>query len=72
MLGAARYFRRRDIVRSHVEGRAVVTSAGDFRDLRAVVAQPRDADGELLIRCLQRSGVRVECIWPPPTNSIRT
>ena len=31
----------------------------DFRDLRMVVAHPRDHDGDLLIRHLQRLGCRV-------------
>lgn len=38
----------------------------DFRQLRTVVAHPRDHDGELLIRHLQRLGCRVEHLWPPP------
>ena len=30
-----------------------------------VVAHPRDHDGELLIRHLQRLGGRVDSLWPP-------
>jgi AmiR/NasT family two-component response regulator len=37
----------------------------DFRRLRMVVAHPRDHDGELLIRHLQRLGCQVESAWPP-------
>jgi AmiR/NasT family two-component response regulator len=37
----------------------------DFRRLRMVVAHPRDHDGELLIRHLQRLGGRVDSLWPP-------
>src|SRR5215813_6492527 len=37
----------------------------DFRKLRMVVAHPRDHDGELLIRHLQRLGCRVDVAWPP-------
>lgn len=37
----------------------------DFRQLRVVVAHPRDDDGELLIRHIQRLGCRVSCVWPP-------
>ena len=40
----------------------------DFRQLRTVVAHPRDHDGELLIRHLQRLGCRVEHLWPPPVR----
>ncbi len=40
----------------------------DFRQLRIVVAHPRDNDGEQLIRHLQRLGGRVEHMWPPPTR----
>jgi AmiR/NasT family two-component response regulator len=37
----------------------------DLRDVHCVVVHPRDRDGELLIRCLQRIGGRVSNIWPP-------
>jgi two-component system, response regulator PdtaR len=37
----------------------------DFRQLGMLVAHPRDHDGELLIRQLQRLGCRVDSIWPP-------
>jgi len=37
----------------------------NFRQLRVVVAHPRDHDGELLIRHIQRLGCRVNCVWPP-------
>ena len=40
----------------------------DFRQLRIVVAHPRDNDAEQLIRHLQRLGGRVEHMWPPPTR----
>jgi AmiR/NasT family two-component response regulator len=33
--------------------------------LKAIVAHPRDADGEVLIRCLRRLGSEVEHVWPP-------
>jgi AmiR/NasT family two-component response regulator len=38
----------------------------DFRQLRVIVAHPRDHDGDLLLRYLQRLGCRVEHRWPPP------
>lgn len=41
----------------------------DFRQLRVVVVHPRDHDGELLIRNLQRLGCPVAVVWPP-TQSI--
>lgn len=37
----------------------------DFRQLRMVVVHPRDHDGELLIRHLQRLGCGVDSVWPP-------
>lgn len=37
----------------------------DFRQLRIAVVHPRDRDGELLIRQLQRWGGVVGHIWPP-------
>jgi AmiR/NasT family two-component response regulator len=42
-----------------------VTSVVNFHDLRAIVSHPRDAEGELFIRSLQRMGAKVECQWPP-------
>lgn len=46
--------------------RAVPTASWlDLRDARAAVAHPRDRDGELLIRHLQRMGSRVASLWPP-------
>jgi len=41
------------------------TAVTDFRQLRAVVVHPRDNNGELLIRQLQRVGCRVDNLWPP-------
>ena len=37
----------------------------DLRDVQCAVVHPRDRDGELLIRCVQRMGGRVANIWPP-------
>ncbi len=37
-----------------------------LRELRVVLAHPRDAEGELVIRCFQRAGATVKCAWPPP------
>jgi AmiR/NasT family two-component response regulator len=48
------------------EQHSLVTSVVSFNGLHAVVSHPRDAEGELFIRCLQRLGVKVECQWPPP------
>ncbi|MDP9137336.1 MAG: ANTAR domain-containing protein [Pseudomonadota bacterium] len=42
-----------------------MTSLPDFHELRVVVSHPRDGEGELLIRCLQRLGSTVEWMWPP-------
>jgi len=42
-----------------------VANAVNFHGLHAIVSHPRDAEGELFIRCLQRLGARVECYWPP-------
>ena len=39
-----------------------------MRELRVVVAHPRDAEGELVIRCFQRGGATVKCAWPPPAT----
>ena len=41
------------------------TAVTDFRQLHAVVVHPRDNNGELLIRQLQRVGCRVDNLWPP-------
>lgn len=38
----------------------------DFRQLRVIVAHPRDADGEFLLRHIQRLGCQVEQAWPAP------
>jgi AmiR/NasT family two-component response regulator len=38
----------------------------DLRSLKVVVAHPRDPDGEVLIRSLQRLGGQVEHVWPAP------
>jgi AmiR/NasT family two-component response regulator len=43
----------------------LVASLANFHDLRAIVSHPRDAEGELFIRTLQRLGTKVECQWPP-------
>jgi AmiR/NasT family two-component response regulator len=43
----------------------LVASAVNFHGLHAIVSHPRDAEGELFIRCLQRLGATVECHWPP-------
>lgn len=37
----------------------------DFRGLQVAVVHPRDHDGELLLRYLQRLGCIVEFVWPP-------
>lgn len=38
----------------------------DYRQLRVVVGHPRDFDGEVLLRHLQRLGCSVEHLWPTP------
>jgi AmiR/NasT family two-component response regulator len=38
----------------------------DYRQLRVVIAHPRDPDGETLLRHLQRLGCRVDHLWPTP------
>lgn len=43
----------------------MVASLANFHDLHAIVSHPRDAEGELFIRSLQRLGAMVECQWPP-------
>lgn len=42
----------------------MVASAVNFHGLHAIVSHPRDAEGELFIKCLQRLGATVECQWP--------
>jgi AmiR/NasT family two-component response regulator len=42
-----------------------VANTLDFHELHAVVSHPRDVECEILIRCLQRWGAKVECVWPP-------
>src|SRR4051794_31001251 len=37
----------------------------DLRQLRVVVVHPRDREGELLFRYLQRLGCQVDLTWPP-------
>lgn len=37
----------------------------DLRNVHTVIAHPRDRDGEILIRHLQRLGSRVVSRWPP-------
>jgi AmiR/NasT family two-component response regulator len=37
----------------------------ELKNFHCVVAYPRDRDGELLIRSLQRLGCRVVHLWPP-------
>jgi len=41
------------------------TSCIDLRNFDCAVVHPRDRDGELLIRCVQRMGGRVVNQWPP-------
>jgi AmiR/NasT family two-component response regulator len=43
----------------------------DFRGLRVIVAHPRDSNGELLFRYLQRLGCAVELLWPPTEKLVR-
>lgn len=40
-------------------------SHGDFCGVPVMVAHPRDHDGDLLFRCLQRLGCIVHWQWPP-------
>lgn len=40
----------------------------NMQDLRVIVAHPRDAEGELVIRHFQRGGAQVKCLWPPPSR----
>jgi AmiR/NasT family two-component response regulator len=47
------------------EQRSLAASVLNFHDLHAIVSHPRDAEGELFIRSLQRLGAKVECQWPP-------
>jgi AmiR/NasT family two-component response regulator len=37
----------------------------DFRQMRVVVAHPRDHDGDVLMRYLHSLGCHVEHLWPP-------
>ena len=39
-----------------------------LRQLRVLVVHPRDQDGEIIIRHLQRIGCQVEGMWPPPVK----
>ena len=51
------------------EGKLVTTTAvNDLRQLRTMVVHPRDRDGDLLIRHLQRLGCSVEVVWPAPSE----
>jgi len=47
-------------------GAKEVTGTVSFVGLKTIVAHPRDGEGEIILRCLQRLGSRVECMWPPP------
>jgi len=38
----------------------------NLRHLRVALCHPKDSDGEMLTRQLQRIGCRVEAFWPPP------
>lgn len=38
----------------------------DYRQLRVVIAHPRDSDGDVLLRHLQRLGCQVDHLWPVP------
>ena len=49
------------------EGELMAPGTGfDLHSLRITVAHPRDHDGEVLIRSLQRLGGQVEHLWPAP------
>jgi AmiR/NasT family two-component response regulator len=39
----------------------------NLRELRVALLHPKDADGEMLTRQLQRIGCQVQGLWPPPT-----
>ncbi|MBX6320636.1 MAG: ANTAR domain-containing protein [Rhodospirillaceae bacterium] len=41
---------------------------GEAAHLGVLVAHPRDQDGELIIRHVQRAGARVGHAWPPPAD----
>lgn len=41
------------------------TSCIDLRHVHCAMVHPRNRDGELLIRCVQRMGGRVAQMWPP-------
>jgi AmiR/NasT family two-component response regulator len=38
----------------------------NLRHLRVALCHPKDVDGEMLTRQLQRIGCRLEAFWPPP------
>src|SRR3954454_18947307 len=44
----------------------------DLRQLSILVVHPRDRDGELLLRQLQRAGCRVQHSWPPDETPLQT
>ncbi len=46
--------------------RPKVPPLGEAAHLGVLVAHPRDQDGELIIRHIQRAGCRVAQAWPPP------
>jgi AmiR/NasT family two-component response regulator len=54
------------------EQRLLVASVVSFHGLHATVSHPRDAEGEVFIRTLQRLGVKVDCQWPPADKIERT
>lgn len=39
----------------------------NLRELRVALLHPKDGDGEMLTRQLQRIGCQVQGFWPPPT-----
>ncbi len=45
-----------------------MASLEDLQRLRVLVVHPRDQDGEIIIRHLQRIGCQVEGMWPPPVK----
>jgi AmiR/NasT family two-component response regulator len=49
-------------------GRPRVPPLDDLVRLNVLVAHPRDQDGELIIRHLQRTSGRVMHAWPPPSE----
>jgi AmiR/NasT family two-component response regulator len=44
----------------------------DLRQLSILVVHPRDRDGDLLLRQLQRAGCRVQLAWPPDETPSQT